>query len=54
MRYLLMICVVGLFAVSCSDETLKENENLRQIEKDEYEIPPNGIEKDEYEIPDNG
>lgn len=54
MRYLFMLGLVIMFAVGCTDNSLEENEQLRQIENEDYEIPINGIEKEDYEVPPNG
>ena len=62
-KYLIpFVAICGLTVISCSDETLNndaEVQRLQEIEKDEYEIPTNGmdfqkIEKDEYYIPPGG
>ncbi|WP_274971755.1 hypothetical protein [Zunongwangia profunda] len=48
---------------SCTVDELPTNQNADDIDKDKYEIPPNGItddkdpqgiDKDNYEIPPNG
>lgn len=61
MKKLFILALLAVAFASCTAEEIPETTNEQSIDKDKYQVPPNGvvedaqgIDKDKYQVPPNG